>query len=346
MQYELRQQVIEPLRPTFTPLIKRYGNRPATRYEEGSVDIQPIENFHYRPLWDPAHEIYDETYSVLRLTDPYSFTDPRQYYYTPYVTHRAALHEAFGKTLDYVAGRQLLDRLPADWRAVVADVLLPLRFYESGAQLLLVNGARFAYGTTVEQCLSYAAFDRIGNAQLISRIGIAFGGNTDTALAPTKQAWLGAGHLQGLRRLVEELLIEPDWAAAMIAVDLTDQLLYPLLTGHLDEAALLSGAGAYSLVTQHLATWFADNRKWVDALVAAWLADDGHGAANRQALREMTGRYLPRAAEAVTAFAAGIDERISADAVTAVTAAAADLTGRLAQDGLVHDGLAQDGASS
>ena len=146
-------------------------------------------------------------------------TDPRQYYYTPYVSNRAALHEAFGKTLDYVVDRQLLDRLPGDWRAVVADVLLPLRFYESGAQLLLVNGARFAYGTTVEQCLSYAAFDRIGNAQLISRIGIAFGGNTDSALALTKPAWLDADYLQGLRRLVEELLVEPDWAAAMVAVD-------------------------------------------------------------------------------------------------------------------------------
>jgi phenol hydroxylase P1 protein len=41
-----------------------------------------------------------------------------------------------------------------------------------------VNGARFACGTIVEQCRSSAAFDRIGDARLISRIGIAFGGNT------------------------------------------------------------------------------------------------------------------------------------------------------------------------
>lgn len=342
MQYELRQQVIEPTRPTFTHLIDRYGARPATRYEEGSVGIQPTENFHYRPLWDPDHELYDETYSALRLTDPYAFTDPRQYYYTPYVSNRAALHEAFGKTLDYVADRHLLDNMPEDWRRAVAEVLLPLRYYESGAQLLLVNGGRFAYGTTIEQCLSYAAFDRIGNAQLISRIGIAFGGNTDSALAPTKGAWLDADHLQGLRRLVEELLVEPDWAAAMVAVDLTDQLLYPLLTRRLDEAALLSGAGAYSLLTQYLATWYADNRKWADALIKAWLADENHGEANRQALRQVTARYLPQVIDAVATLGRGIDERVAgAQAAEAVAATAAEVTSRLAAAGLAGDPAAE-----
>ena len=29
----------------------RYGDRPASRYEEGSIDIQPVENLHYRPLY-------------------------------------------------------------------------------------------------------------------------------------------------------------------------------------------------------------------------------------------------------------------------------------------------------
>ena len=107
MQYELRTQVIEPRRKTFTNLTERYGDRPATRYEEGSVDVQATANFHYRPLWDPTHEIYDPEYSALRLTDPYSFVDPRQFYYAPYVTSRAHLHEAFGSTLPYLENRDL-----------------------------------------------------------------------------------------------------------------------------------------------------------------------------------------------------------------------------------------------
>ena len=153
MQYELRTQVIEPPRNTFTHLVKRYGDRPASRYEEGSIDIQPKENFHYRPLWDPEHELYDETYSDFRLTDPYSFTDPRQYYYAPYVTSRAAMADAVASTLDYLGSRDLLSRLPDAWSALHRpSSLVPLRHYESGAQMISCDVTRFGFGTTITQC--------------------------------------------------------------------------------------------------------------------------------------------------------------------------------------------------
>ena len=63
MQFELRTQVVEPQRLTFQHLIDRYGDRPASRYEEGTIDLQAKVNFHYRPLWDPSKEIYSPDYS-------------------------------------------------------------------------------------------------------------------------------------------------------------------------------------------------------------------------------------------------------------------------------------------
>lgn len=51
MQYELRYQVIEPKRNTYQNVIDRYGDRPATRYQEATLDVEPRENFHYRPTW-------------------------------------------------------------------------------------------------------------------------------------------------------------------------------------------------------------------------------------------------------------------------------------------------------
>ena len=187
MQYELRTQVIEPLRNTFDSLVERYGDRPASRYEEGSIDVQATENFHYRPLWDPAHELYDVGFSALKLTDPYDFTDPRQYYYASYVTVRAQMFDAFARTLDYIEERDLFQLMPPGWQTVTSAAVLPIRHYEGGAQLVSTSGARFAYGTTVEQCLTYAAFDRIGNAQLLSRVGLALGGAE--ALAEAKRSW-------------------------------------------------------------------------------------------------------------------------------------------------------------
>jgi phenol/toluene 2-monooxygenase (NADH) P1/A1 len=307
VQFELRQQVIEPVRQTFTPLVKRYGDRPATRYEEGSVGIQSTEHFHYRPLWDPRHDIYDADYSALKLSDPDAYTDPRQFYYTPYVVNRAALHEAFGRNLTYVVDRGLLTKMPQTWQDLVTKAVLPLRYYESGAQLINVEGGRFAYGTTIEQVFTYASFDRIGNAQLLSRIGIALGENSDAVLATTKPAWMEDPNLQGMRRLIEELLVEPDWALSNIGLDLCDRLVFPLLTAHLDEAALLGGAGAYSLLIQQLGLWWTDQRKWLDALISAWVNDPEHGKANVEALQATVAKYLPQATAAVIDLAQELD---------------------------------------
>lgn len=311
MQYELRYQVIEPKRQTYQNIIDRFGDQPASRYLEGTLDVQPRENFHYRPTWDAERELYDVRCSALRLTDSYAFTDPRQYYYTPYVTNRAALHDEFGKTLNYLEKRDLLAKLPEPWREWLESVVVPLRHYESGAQLISVAGARFAYGTSLEQCCTYAAFDRIGNAQMLSRVGIgAAGGNADV-LRAAKGAWLDGAHLQPLRRLVEEIMLVRDWAEGILAVDMVDSLLYPLFFRDLDEAALLSGAGAYSLVAQHLSGWFTDQRKWIDALVAIWASDAEFGTANRSELARIVRTWSGRAHDAVAALATATDARLS-----------------------------------
>lgn len=302
MQYELRYQVIEPKRHTYQNVIDRLGDQPASRYLEATLDVQPRENFHYRPTWAAGRELYDERFSALRLADPYRFTDPRQYYYTPYVTNRAALHEEFGKTLAYLEERDLLAKLPPAWRSVLASVVVPLRHYEAGAQLVSVAGARFAYGTSLEQCCSFAAFDRIGTAQMLSRVGIAAAGGTADVLSSAKQEWIDGAHLQPLRRLTEEIMVTSDWAEGILAIDLIDRELYPLLYQSLDQPALLGGAAAYSLFSQHLAGWYADQRKWLDALVACWAGDPEHGPANQAHLDRITTAWQPRAQHAAAAL--------------------------------------------
>jgi phenol hydroxylase P1 protein len=307
---------------TFTHLVNRYGERPASRYEEGTIDIQAKENFHYRPLWDPAHEIYDEAYSAFRLTDPYSFTDPRQYYYAPYVTSRAAMADAVASTLDYLDSRGLLARLPEAWSAVLGELVVPLRHYESGAQMISCDIARFGFGTTITQCAAYAAFDRIGNAQALSRVGIALGGGTAELLGDAKTRWVEDDSLQGLRRYVEELFLEKDWGKALIRLDVADRLIYALFFGHLDDAAIEGGAGSYSLVAQHLSAWFKDQRKWVDALYKAWAADPETGAANKELLATVTNEALDAALAAMRPVAARADELVGSGAGDSLEASA------------------------
>lgn len=338
MQFELRTQVIEPKRKTFTNLVERFGDRPASRYEEGSIDVQPTENFHYRPLFSADKWHYDPAWTAFRLTDPYSFVDPRQMYYAPFVQSRSAMNDAFAKSLDYVESRDLLGRLPVGWEAIVADLLLPLRHYEAGAQLVLIEGSRFAYGTTIDQCCTWSAFDRIGNAQSLSRIGIVFAGGVDSALVEAKAKWLAEPALQGLRRLVEEVLTEGDYAKELLAIDLCDRLLYPLMYAHLDEAALVGGAGAYSLLAQHFSTWFADDRRWIDQLVKAWFADEAYADANRAAYDDVLARRWAQVVEAVSDLAAALDSRVDTGATRAVELSAAALAAHLGALGLTVPG--------
>ena len=187
--------------------------------------------------------------------------------------------------------------------------------------MISANACRFGWGTSTTQCFGYAAFDRIGNAQILSRVGIAFSGGTAEALGVAKEDWLTEADFQGLRKHVELMLVERDWGKAMVALDVTDQLIYALLYDSLDEAALTSAAGSYSLVAQHLSTWFADQRRWFDALYKAWLADPEVGAANAAVIPASATAALATAEAALAPLAAKADALVSADSGSALTAA-------------------------
>src|SRR5699024_10576366 len=128
------------------------------------------------------------------------------------------------------------------WQTLLAELVIPLRHLESGGQLILCGMARFGFGATITQAAAYSAFDRVGNAQLLSRVGIALGGGTADLLATAKEHWLEDDCLQPLRKLTEEMIVESDWGLALLQLDAVDQLLYDLLWTHLDDEAVVGGA--------------------------------------------------------------------------------------------------------
>jgi phenol hydroxylase P1 protein len=212
----------------------------------------------------------------------------------------------------------MFERLPEAWAGLFQTVVLPLRHYESAAQMVSCDAARFGMGTTITQCAAYAAFDRVGNAQLISRVGISLGGGSADLLSAAKTSWLEDDALQPLRRLAEELLVERDWGKTLVSLDVADQLLYPLLFTHLDEAALNGGAGSYSLIAQHLSKWFKDQRRWLDALYRAWTTDPELGETNKVLLAEIVEEAIVNAQAAANSIAAQADRLVAVGCTTAV----------------------------
>src|SRR5437899_12897427 len=136
MHLDLRTVSITPLRQTFDSIAARIGSdKPASRYQEATLDVQSDANFHYRPLWDPEHDIYDASRTAVKMNDWYAFKDPRQFYYGTYTLARARMQETAEGDFDFVETRGLAASYPAAAKDLALEVLLPLRHVEWGANM-------------------------------------------------------------------------------------------------------------------------------------------------------------------------------------------------------------------
>ena len=85
MTIEIKTSTLEPVRNTYEHTRRRFGDKPASRYQEASYDIAPENNFHYRPTWEPDKLLNDTSRTAVVMEDWYAYRDPRQYYYGTYV---------------------------------------------------------------------------------------------------------------------------------------------------------------------------------------------------------------------------------------------------------------------
>ncbi len=139
MQIDLRTVSITPLRQTYNHIAERQGaDKPASRYIEGTMNVQPDANFHYRPTWDPQHELFDPRRTRLVMQDWYALKDPRQFYYGAYTQARARMQEVAEADFEFVEERGLADRYDDAARRKALDFYVPLRHVAWGANM---NGA-------------------------------------------------------------------------------------------------------------------------------------------------------------------------------------------------------------
>ena len=190
MSLEIKTATLEPVRQTFANIARRFGEKPASRYQEATYDAQATTNFHYRPLWMPEKQLNDPSHTALTMQDWYALKDPRQFYYGAYVQNRAKMQEAAENNYAFFEKRGLAQLIDADIQARIIFALLPLRHVEQTANLNMMSGSAYGYGTALTQACLYAAMDRLGMAQYLSRIGLLLDGNSGQSLAQAKQAWV------------------------------------------------------------------------------------------------------------------------------------------------------------
>jgi phenol hydroxylase P1 protein len=295
MQIDLRTVRIDPQRNTFDHIARRFGDKPASRYQEGTYDLQPDVNFHYRPTWDPAHQIFDASRTRLTMKDWYAFKDPRQFYYGTYTMARARMQETAEADFDFVEERGLADMYPAEARALALSVFLPLRHVAWGANMNNSAMCAYGYGTAITQPCMYHAMDQLGIAQYLTRLGFLLGDNN--SLVVSKKAWLEGEAWQKLRHYVEDTLVLQDWFEQFIAQNFVlDGLLYPLVYQSFDQHLTKTAGPTVSLLTRFQSEWFAETSKWVDSAVKVAVDES---AGNKQIVAEWTNQWRLRALEAL-----------------------------------------------
>jgi len=328
MQIDLRTVSIEPQRNTFDHLARRFGDKPASRYQEGSYDIQAAENLHYLPTWDPEQQLYDPSISKIIMQDWYALKDPRQFYYSTYTLARARQQDTTESNFEFVESHGLGEMLPPELRDVALKLLVPLRHAAWGANQNNTFICGYGFGTTFTQPCMYHAMDNLGVAQYLSRLGMLLGDLA--ALDAGKEAWLNDAVWQPLRRYVEDSMMVRDPFELFVAQNVAlDGLLYPLVYERIvDDFLSAKGASAVAMLTQFMSDWAVETRKWIDAVLKVAAAESEH---NREVLQGWVASWSSRAASALLPI---VELALGADADEAVGEQLAAFKARIQKTGI------------
>lgn len=315
MSVQIKTIDLEPKRQTFGHIARRLGgDKPATRYQEATLDLQATDNFHYKPLWEPEFWHYDTRKTAVVMEDWYKPLDPRQFYYATYNIARANANQAVERNFTFVEERDLFGKLDAAVKARLISGLVPIRHLHWGSNMNMAEACQRGYGTAVTAPCIFSAGDHLGMAQIISRIGLLLDEQTGTALDTAKDAWMNDAAWQGVRKLIEDTFVERDWFQLLVAQTLAvNAVLLDLVYKHA-EAAWGPAMVPVAMLTEFMADWRAEEGKWSDAVVKVVAAES---EANKALVSGWAKHWIDRAEAAAGPLATAL----LGDAAAAETAA-------------------------
>jgi phenol hydroxylase P1 protein len=286
---------LEPKRQTFGHVARRLGgDKPASRYQEATLDVQATANFHYKPLYEPEFWQYDTRKTAVVMEDWYKPLDPRQFYYATYNVARANMNQAVDRNFTFIEERGLIDKLSAESKAAIERGLLPLRHLHWGSNMNMTEMTQRGYGTAVTAPCIFSAGDHLGMAQIVSRIGLELDGQTGVSLDKAKETWLNDAVWQGARRLIEDCFVERDWFQLFVAQTLAvNGVLFDMVYKNFD-AAWRDGALPVAMLTEFMSDWRAEEGRWSDHVVKTVAAESD---ANKKLVSEWAAQWIDRAAE-------------------------------------------------
>ena len=275
MELNIASVEIEPKRHTFGHVARRLGeDRPASRYEEAMYDAQPTENFHYRPQWEPEFEIYDKNRTKIKMSDWYDLLDPRKFHYMSYVSTRATQNAANIQSFDFIEKRSLVNFIKKENLQKAFDFLTPLRHYEYGGNMNNLAIVDRVYGTAMMSACLFHAEDRIGMAQHITKTILLLSNNDITKLDEGKEAWLNDSKWQGLRKAVEDSLVEKDPIRLFVKQNIVfDAFVIPLMINEFSKEMANNDEMVVPMLSEFITSWYEETIKWLDNVMKVMCAE-------------------------------------------------------------------------
>jgi len=304
MSVQIKTEEFEPKRHTYGHVARRLGgDKPATRYQEGTFDLQPTANFHYKPLWEPEFWHYDVNKTAVKMADWYKPLDPRQYYYATYNIARANMNQAVERSFTFAEERGLLTKLSDEALGRIEQGLLPLRHLHWGANMNMTEICQRGYGTAITAPCIFSAADHLGMAQILSRIGLVLDGQTGDSLDRAKQVWLNDPAWQGIRKLIEDTFVERDWFKLYVTQTLAiNGVVLDLVYKHV-EAAWKDAGLTVAMLTEFMTDWRAEESRWSDSVIKVVAAESPE---NKALVSQWAKDWIDRAVEAVKPLAAAL----------------------------------------
>ncbi|MCY4338088.1 MAG: phenol hydroxylase [Gammaproteobacteria bacterium] len=317
MSIDLKTTQIAQKRITFDNVAAKLGEgKVPSRYQEVMVRMQPEEVFHYRPTWDPQHEIFDADRTAVIMQDFDDLTDPRQYYYAPYVIQRSKQQETMEKNFSMVEKRGLLTGLDDALIDRIRRVVVPFRHVEWGANTNNLFIAAYGFGTPMPIAADFQGMDRLGIAQYLTRIGLILSGNDPEILDRAKSEWLDDPLWQPLRKLIEDSFVLKDWFELHLLQNfLLDGVLHPLLFEHFDAEVVNNGGAAFAMLTEFFVEWYGEAVRWTDHTLKTAAAES---AQNKALLSSWKEQWLPQVSNAALPLAEYIFADRSADVMSGI----------------------------
>jgi phenol hydroxylase P1 protein len=294
---DLKTVDIKPLRHTYAHVAQHIGgDKTASRYQEGIMGAQPAANFHYRPTWDPQHELFDTARTAIHLQNWYALKDPRQFYYASWTMTRARQQDTMEANFGFVESRGMVGLMSDELVNHALDVLVPLRHVAWGANMNNAQICALGYGTAFTAPAMFHAMDNLGIAQYLTRLALSMSG--PERLDEAKEAWMEDPTWQALRRYVEDTLVLHDPVELFVAQNLAlDGLLYPLVyERYVDERVAIAGGSAVAMLTAFMPEWHDESARWIDAVVKTMAAESED---NKALLSQWVHRWEEQAATAL-----------------------------------------------